>query len=149
MTNEIWNQPVRYVLCFIFNEAREYVVLLEKKRPDWQAGKLNGVGGKLEGSESFLDAVIREVQEETGIKTIASDWVGVAQLKSSRFIVGCYVCYNDSHYANVRTCTDEKVIRVLARDLPVADACISNLQWLVPLCLDLDLARMDVQVEYC
>ncbi len=36
-----------YVVGFMFTEDEKQVVLIEKKRPEWQAGKLNGVGGKI------------------------------------------------------------------------------------------------------
>ncbi len=41
-----------YVLGFAFDEDYEWVALIKKNRPQWQAGKLNGVGGKIEPNET-------------------------------------------------------------------------------------------------
>ena len=35
-----------YACGFLFSQDRTRVVLIRKRRPAWQAGKLNGVGGK-------------------------------------------------------------------------------------------------------
>ena len=42
-----------------------------KKRID--PGRLNGVGGRLEPGENYLDAAIRETEEETGYKVNVED----------------------------------------------------------------------------
>lgn len=46
-----------YVVGFMLDQAREHVVLIEKNRPAWQAGKLNGVGGKVEPGEFPVNAM--------------------------------------------------------------------------------------------
>jgi NUDIX domain len=56
----------RYVLGFCFSPSMRSVVLVKKVRPSWQAGYLNGVGGKVEHLESFEDAMQREFSEEAG-----------------------------------------------------------------------------------
>ena len=43
-----------YVLGFIFNRQKDNVLLVEKKRPEWQKGKWNGIGGKIKENESPL-----------------------------------------------------------------------------------------------
>lgn len=59
-----------YVLGFAFSRDGEEVVLIIKQKPDWQKGKLNGIGGKIEPEdESPLHAMIREFKEETGVDT--------------------------------------------------------------------------------
>jgi len=40
----------KYVCGFLFDMAFKHVALINKVRPDWQKGKLNGIGGKVEPS---------------------------------------------------------------------------------------------------
>jgi len=59
-----------YVLGFIFNRHRDEVLLIQKKRPEWQAGHWNGIGGKVGDklgglSETPNEAIVRECCEET------------------------------------------------------------------------------------
>ncbi|WP_152633286.1 NUDIX domain-containing protein [Aliarcobacter butzleri] len=56
----------KYVVGLVFDET-ERVMLIEKKRPDWQKGLLNGVGGEIRINESPIDAMIRECKEESGL----------------------------------------------------------------------------------
>jgi len=59
----------------MFSENKQEVLLIQKDRLEWQAGKLNGIGGKQEPNDSTsLDTQIREFKEETGIDTKISDW---------------------------------------------------------------------------
>lgn len=62
---------VTYVVGFMFavdhHGVAHHVALLRKARPDWQAGKLNGVGGEVEPGETIDDAMRREGFEETGL----------------------------------------------------------------------------------
>lgn len=57
-----------FVCGFCFDEERERVVLIEKSQPAWQAGRLNGVGGKVEPGESVSAAMTREFEEEAGVR---------------------------------------------------------------------------------
>jgi 8-oxo-dGTP diphosphatase len=66
---------VTYVLGFAFLNGDKDVILIEKTKPDWQKGLMNGVGGKLESyDESSLHAMVREFREETGIDTRLTQW---------------------------------------------------------------------------
>lgn len=55
----------RYVLGFVFDSGYHNVLLICKDRPSWQAGRLNGLGGKIEEGESPARAMERELREET------------------------------------------------------------------------------------
>ena len=39
---------IKYVVGFAFNKEKTKVLLIKKTKPDWQAGQLNGIGGKIE-----------------------------------------------------------------------------------------------------
>lgn len=57
-----------YVLVYPYAfDADEHVLLVRKQSPDWQKGKLNLVGGKVEEGEDPKIAAIRECREETSI----------------------------------------------------------------------------------
>ena len=36
----------KYVVGFMFSPDKQFVALIRKNRPEWQAGKLNGIAGK-------------------------------------------------------------------------------------------------------
>lgn len=57
----------KYVCGFLFSTDYEHVVLIQKLKPAWQAGKLNGLGGKMEEGETPLQAMQREFKEECGL----------------------------------------------------------------------------------
>jgi 8-oxo-dGTP diphosphatase len=59
--------PTRATLCFIVQDLN---VLMIRKKRGLGAGKINGVGGKLEGDETPEDCVVREAQEELCITPI-------------------------------------------------------------------------------
>jgi 8-oxo-dGTP diphosphatase len=56
-----------YVVGFMFNPAENAVLLIRKRRPLWQEGKLNGIGGRIEEGETPEGAMRRECVEEVGI----------------------------------------------------------------------------------
>lgn len=62
------------VLCFLL---RGDSVLLIRKKKGFGAGKLAGVGGRLEPGEAPEDAAVREVYEEVGVRVRSLVKVGV------------------------------------------------------------------------
>ena len=72
-------------------------VLLERKqRPVWQAGKLNGVGGKAEPGERALDAMRRECKEETTLDI--NDWTEYGEIIGPDFNIRLYYAVLDHIY---------------------------------------------------
>lgn len=64
--------PKRYCVGLAFTKGFNYVTLVRKTHPEWQAGRWNGVGGKLEAGESPLEAMRREFAEECSLDVV--DW---------------------------------------------------------------------------
>ena len=73
------------VLCLI--EDNDKVLLQNRIKNDWKGYALPG--GHVEPGESFVDAVIREMKEETGLKIIEPRLVGVKQfpIDNGRYVV--------------------------------------------------------------
>lgn len=119
----------RYVLGFAFDTYGERVVLIEKQKPTWQAGKYNGVGGKIEENEDPIDAMVREFEEETGVATEDTDWKLLGYMGGPDWSCDVFYFHDADVCGNVGTTTDEKVGVFPVNQLP---AVISNLNWLIP-----------------
>lgn len=120
-----------YVLGFLFTEDKQWVWLIRKKRPEWQSGKLNGIGGKIESGETSYFAMVREFREEAGIEI--KDWKYFCKLTDEKeFEVYCY--YSFSHL-KPQTVTDEEVICI---PCSLNNLVIPNLNWLIPMALSFD-----------
>lgn len=142
------NNFQEYVLGFCFDNEHERVVLIRKTKPAWQAGKLNGVGGKVEPMEDLRSAMLREFYEETGVKTNPMDWRFYARLHGEQFSVAVFCMFSNLVVNKVRTVEDEKV-EVYQVDLEfIGSQSISNLPWLISLALDTDQPRIFVEAKY-
>ena len=73
------------VLCLIEDENK--ILLQNKVKKDWQGYALPG--GHVEPGESFVDAVVREMKEETGLTVINPRLAGVKQypIENGRYVV--------------------------------------------------------------
>ena len=75
---------IRYCLGFLVSDHE--VLLIRKKRPVWQEGLLNGIGGKVDAFEHPLNAMVREMREETGIYTYPHEWRQFAVMEGGNWI---------------------------------------------------------------
>lgn len=126
-----------WVVGFLFDTDAEWVMLIRKNRPEWQKGKLNGVGGKVEPGESIRQAMVREFQEEAAVR-VGSDWEHFASLTWEEGVVHFFRAFAPlAILDSCRTVTDESVERhrthTLAMPGPGRDNVTPNLLWLVPL----------------
>ena len=73
------------VLCLLQDGDR--ILLQNRVKNDWQGYTLPG--GHVEPGESFVDAVIREMKEETGLTILDPRLVGVKQfpIENGRYVV--------------------------------------------------------------
>lgn len=123
----------RYVVGFAMSVDMTRVVLIKKKRPMWQAGKLNGVGGKLEPDESLKGSMMREFYEETGVVSCTEDWKLVATLHFPGVTLDVFCTINPIMFKYARTNSDEEIVRVSIGDLSKYDI-VENIPELIALC---------------
>lgn len=139
----------RYVLGFMFNSDATKVALIRKNKPKWQEGKLNGIGGKVELDEISLTAMVREFEEETGVKTLLPDWENYAFLDGDYFSMDVYYCHSDEYCYSVKTIEQEEVgVYNVADIISGKEDTISNLPWLITAALDTDQPRLFLNVRY-
>jgi 8-oxo-dGTP diphosphatase len=124
----------KYSVGFAFTADRQFVALIEKMRPKWQAGKLNGIGGHVEHDEPFAQAQQREFWEETGVVIPARDWKAYASLIGPDWHVRVFSAFTDDIY-DLRSMTDETV-KLLPVSCVAEMPIIANLTYLIPLALD-------------
>jgi 8-oxo-dGTP diphosphatase len=133
----------KYVVGFMFSTDLQFVALIRKNRPEWQAGKLNGIGGKIEEDESPRDAMIREFYEETGVLTASDDWTISGRIGEEAFDENEFQVYVLKAVSNkvfdVKTTTDEKVMICFADNVAEFNETVSNLRAIVPALLLPDL----------
>jgi len=149
-----------YVVGFAFNSDGDKVILIEKQKPNWQKGKLNGTGGLIEdidmdethnpslNIEPCYLAMAREFKEEAGIETSYFHWDQFCVLTDGR---GWKVYFLRTHLLDplfdlARTTTKEKIVKIKVKELN-QHKIIPNLEWLIPLALDKDVRKVVVK-EY-
>jgi 8-oxo-dGTP diphosphatase len=126
-----------YVLGFMFTPDKEKVLLIKKTKPTWQAGHINGIGGKIEEGEDGNDAMAREFEEECGIKTNPANWEHCVfhyrfGFGGDAFRLFVYRCFGDITQA--QHIEEEEPIVVEVANLP--DIIIPNLRWIIPMLLN-------------
>lgn len=142
---------IEYVAGFLFTPDGSNVCLIQKKRPEWQKGKLNAVGGHIEENESPEAAMQREFEEETGVKINWDDGLFL-RLKNEQYNVYFFRKYS-SEILYVKSVTDEKVLTMSILNelntvpVTVAHFIIPNLKWIIPLALDRDAVYSVVQYK--
>ena len=77
---------MNYCLGFAFRG--DVVYLIRKERPAFMAGKLNGIGGKLEPGEDPLEAMRREFKEEAGLTV--SNWHPFYIIPGNGYTIHCF-----------------------------------------------------------
>jgi len=129
-----------YVLGFAFTNdyaGFDRVLLIRKTKPVWQAGRLNGIGGKLEAGETPHRAMAREFSEECGLDSLPGAWLLFAEMIFDDCVVYCFsTWWGWKQFKQARSTTEEEICSFeldekFFEKLEAAPA-IPNLHWLIP-----------------
>lgn len=124
----------KYTVGFIFNENMDKVLLIHKLVPTWQAGKINGLGGKIEEGEDSLTCIAREIQEESGLITEKESWEFICNMHSPDFNIDTFGYIYKGDMNDAKSMEAEQVEWFDVNNLP--ENVIGNLKCLIPLTID-------------
>lgn len=130
-----------YVVGFVFDHERQRVVLVRKNRPTFQAGLLNGVGGKIEPGESNFSAIKRECAEECDLHI--EDWHHVASVCARDYQIDVWSAVCD--LSGAKTVTDENIEIHSVHDL-FKLPCLSNLPMLLAIARDVSSSHKPIWI---
>lgn len=127
-----------YVVGFLYSRMFNKILLVNKVKPDWQKHLWNGIGGKIEPTDTNdFAAMEREFQEETGCKDdLLWQKMGIIEDTHGFWRVAIFKC--EVRYFPIIPNTGNDV----GEDIAVHDLMtltsdredlILNLRWLVPM----------------
>lgn len=103
-----------YTAGFLVNDAKTHIVLVHKNRgPKSIIGKWTGVGGKIEISETAVEAQEREFVEETGVIIPQSDWTHFASFYHSVYDLNFFLAFEPMAYLSRCTTMEDEEIKVI------------------------------------
>lgn len=130
----------KYVLGFAFNANMTSLALIEKQKPEWQKGLLNGIGGKIEEDESEYEAMQREFKEEAGIDE--ENWFQFLIMQGEDWIVHCFWTKLGDEFYKLRSMEAEKVVVVNPAKIHNSKV-VESLLWIVPMAVNAATTGID------
>jgi 8-oxo-dGTP pyrophosphatase MutT (NUDIX family) len=130
---------INAVVGFLFDNARDQVVLIRKNKPDWMAGQWNGVGGKIEPGEDPYTAMRREFLEETGVDY--PNFKFIFKMVVREWLLYYFAGFSTEAVLSTFSRTDERVDRFAIDCLPLKSLC--SIRWQIPLALSILSGEID------
>lgn len=137
----------RYTAGFLFTDDGQFVVLVQKNKPEWQRGLWNAIGGKVEDGETPLECMRREFKEECVFGAHELRWEQFATLRGADWEVHFFRAFHPIrwHWTDKNYGLETEVVKIWnVRHLP---GVIPNLHYLVPMALHQPLDPTPVLFE--
>ena len=103
-------------LCYVEQDGKYLMLLRNKKKQDENAGKWIGVGGKFEEGESPQDCLLREVQEETGLRLTQYRFRGIVTFVPDQYETEYMHLFTAHGFEGERIPCDEGELRWVEKD---------------------------------
>ncbi len=141
-----------YVVGFLFRHDPELpegiqVALIHKQRPAWQAGLLNGIGGKCETGEHAIEAMPREFKEETGADV--QDWAPLKIIVGEDYAVVFFTSWSGDG-VKIESLESEQVgwwdVCPVTHQI-LGPATVPNLRWVVPFAMERQLMALVIDAK--
>lgn len=100
------------VLCMIYDDNK--ILLQDRVKKDWKG--LTFPGGHVEKEESFVQAVIREMYEETGLTIIEPKLCGVKQFQTDEDERYMVLLFKTDKFKGTLTSSDEGEMKWIERE---------------------------------
>lgn len=119
-----------YVLCYVRDLCGD-ILAIERKKQDWQQGKLNLPGGRIEVGETAEQAAIREIKEEANIDATSATLIGSMHYpEACVYVLDCDFNPDDNE---VKSSTEGEVLWMTCPELLRDPRLIPNLRVIIPL----------------
>ena len=119
-----------YVLCYVRDLCGD-ILAIERRKQDWQQGKLNLPGGRIEVGETAEQAAIREIKEEANIDATDTTFIGsIHYAESTIYVLDCGFNPDDNE---VKSSAEGEVIWFGCPELLRDPRLIPNLRVIIPL----------------
>ncbi len=132
----------KYTLALLFDQTKTQILLMKKSKPEWQKGKLNGIGGKIEADETPLACIVREIQEETSIKLDPTTLTFIGNIGDHDWTMAVFTQIYQGSTADAQSLEAEPIAWFSIDALP--KHTLANLRWMIPYALEfLDEGRLE------
>ena len=130
------------VLCLIHQNDK--YLLQNRVKDDWKG--LTLPGGHIEKNESIIDAVIREMKEETGLDIQNPKLCGIKQfpIENGRYIV--FLFQTDEFHGEVTSSEEGEMVWVKKSELPKIDT-VNDLSLLLQVMVNDNLTEFRYVIE--
>ena len=105
------------VICYIEKDNKYLMLYRNKKQNDLNKGKYIGIGGHVENNESYIDAIKREVKEETSLTINSLEERGVIYFSYDQYEEEMVVFTSSDFSGEISSCNEGDLSWIDKKDI--------------------------------